>query len=443
MTRSQGRRTQGRSASSGRTAVLGAMVVGLTAAVLTLAGTTPHGIGARVDTFERVALDQRTFVCAGGIPGSTATHGSVAEGLAAAAPITGLPLRFDQDKSVSLGSFAGQQARTAKSLAWLPCPEPGARWWFVGAGASSVIHDTVLSVSNPRAGLAVLDIDVYGPKGPVPAPGLHGVTVAAGASRTIDLARVAPSAGDLAVNVVARRGLVAIAAADRFPPGVVGKPVQEWLPNQSLPARSITLAGLPAKPRNATLVVANPSQVEAIVSVEFIGPSGTFTPKDNPTITVAPQSVATLPILSAFNGDPVAVRVKSARRITATVRSLTGGDVAFATGVPPIRGTTAFAVPTIQSGTAQLVLSSLSTQTAVTVEAFDRRGRPLLDRAVSVPAETSVGTQLPKGTRYVRLTARTPVAIAGLTVTDGSGIATAGVLPAIRSVRLPVVRPGW
>jgi hypothetical protein len=459
MSRVRGRRTQGhgsqdhrtqghrttvdRTASSGRAAVLGAMVVGLTAAVLTLAGTTPRGIGAPVETFERVALDERTFICPGGIADSTAVHGSVDEGLADSAPITELPLRFDQDKSVALSSFAGQQARTANSLAWLPCPEPHARWWFVGAGASSVIHDTVLSVSNPRAGVAVLDIEVYGPKGPVEAPGLTGVTVAPGGNREIDLAKVAPAAGDLAVHVVARRGLVTIGAADRFAPGVVGKTVREWLPGQSLPSNSITLAGLPAKPTSASLVVVNPSNVEAIVAIEVIGASGTFAPKDNPTMTIAPQSVATLPIRSVFDGDPLAVRVKSARRVTATIRSLTDDDVSFATGVRPVSGSTAFAVPTTPSGAAQLVLSSVTTKTAVTVEAFDRLGRPILDRVVTVPAVTSVGTRLPRGTRYVRLTARDPVAVAGFTLADGSGVATAGVLPAIRSVRLPAVRPGW
>ena len=46
-----------------------------TAAALTLAGTSPHGVGARVQNFTRVELEQRTFTCGGGIPGATALHG--------------------------------------------------------------------------------------------------------------------------------------------------------------------------------------------------------------------------------------------------------------------------------------------------------------------------------------------------------------------------------
>ena len=429
-----------RAVAPGRTAALGVMVVALTAAVLTLAGTTPRGIGAPVHTFDRVQLDQRTFACGGGIPGATASHGNVDDGLAAPVGIGDAAQVFDDDKSVAIGAFAGQESRAKDWLAWLPCPEPRARWWFVAAGAATVSHDTVLTITNPRAGQAVLDIDVYGSEGPVEGPGLHGITIAAGATQVIDLAKSAPAVGDLAVNVVAKRGLVSVSAADRFAPGFVGKAVQEWLPGQSLPATSVTMTGLPVKPDRAALVVANPRQVEAVVTVELIGATGTFAPTENQTLTVPPDSVASVSIESAFNGEPLAVRVSSEQPVTAAVRTVTGGDVAFATGVRPVRGTTAFAVP---SGTADLVLSSVGPKSSVTVTAFGPSGKQLSDGAVTVPKASSVASRLPDGTRYVRLVATGPDAVAGFTVSDPAGVATGGVLPAIRSVLLPVVRPAW
>jgi hypothetical protein len=145
-----------------RTALLGLMVVALTLAVLTLAGTTPRGIGARVQNFERVELEHRTFSCPGGIPGATAAHGNLDDGLAAPAPVGDATTTFEDDKAVALGAFAGQESRTKHGLAWLPCPEPRARWWFVGAGAATVTHDTVLSINNPRSGQAVVDVALNG-----------------------------------------------------------------------------------------------------------------------------------------------------------------------------------------------------------------------------------------------------------------------------------------
>jgi len=441
MTRIQGRRTRvERGRAPGRTVVLGLMVVALTAAFLTLAGTTPRGIGARVQNFSRVELDQRTFACPGGLPDTTASHGNLDQGVGDPTAVTDPATSFDDDRSVALGAFAGQESRTKNWFAWLPCPEPRARWWFVGAGAASVTHDTVLTVSNPRSGQAVLDINVYGGDGPVAGPGLHGITVPAGSTRQIDLAKAAPAVGDLAVNVVATRGLVAVTAADRFAPGVVGKAVQEWLPSQSQPATSVTIAGLPAKPSRASLVVVNPRQVEAIVSVQVIGASGTFTPTTNATLTVAPRSVESVPLRAVFDGDPLAVRVVSAQPVTAAVRTVTSGDVAFGSGVPMIRGTTAFAVP---RGQGQLVLSSTGPEASVGVTAYDASGKTLFDKIVPISKASSVGTKLPTGTRYVRLAAQTAGAVAGFSVTDASGVATGGVVPAIRSVLLPVVRPGW
>lgn len=435
-----GRRTlTDRPASDARTTVTALMLVALTAAVLTLAGTTPHGVGAPAQTYKRVNLEQRTFSCGGGIDGATALQGDAAARIADPVPVGAQPRRFDTDHGAAL-SFAAQESRSTGWLAWGPCPEPRPRWWFVGAGAATVAHDTVLTISNPRPGQADVDINVYGPNGPVAAPGLHGITVPSGTTKVVDLARSAPAVGDLAVNVVATRGLVAITAADRFAPGVVGKAVQEWLPGQPLPSRALTIAGLPAKPERASLVVVNPRQVEAIVSIEVIGATGTFTPKDNATVTVPPGSVATVPVQSVFDGGPVAFRVTSPQPVTATVRAVEGGDVAFGTGCGPIQGATGFAVP---QGSGQLVLSSVGDKGSVQVTAFDRSGKQLLDRSVAVAKASSVGVPLPGGTADVRLTAATPAVYAGFSVTDPAGVATAGVVPSIRSVLLPVVRPAW
>jgi hypothetical protein len=436
-----GRRTRGGgSGGRGRSAVLALAVVALVAAALAVAGTTPRAIGTPVQTFQRVELDQRTFTCAGGLPAAIAVHGTLGAGAAPPAAIGADPQQFDVDQAAALGAFAGQEARTADWFAWLPCPETRARWWFVGAGAAAVTHDTVLTITNPRAGQAVLDVDVLGPHGPVSSPGLHGLTVGPHSTTVLDLAKVAPTVGELGVSVVATRGLVAISAADRFAPGVVGKAVREWLPGQPVPSRSVIMAGLPPNPDSATLVVANPGQVEAVVSVEAVGATGTFAPQDGATLTVPPGSTATVPVRSVFDGGPLAIRVTSPQPVAATVRTVTAGDVAFATGVRPVSGSTALAVP---SGTVRLVLSSVGPASSTTVTAFSAKGEELLDRVVAVPKAASVATSLPPATRYVRLSASTPDAVAGFSVTAPQGMATAGVNPALGSVLRPVVRPGW
>jgi hypothetical protein len=439
MSRATGRRSAAR-INTRRSAVLGIVVVGLTFGMLTLSGTTPLGIGRSVDNPSRVSLDQRIFSCTGGIAGTTISSGNVRNGDARTQAVGSVPITITAPRDVARGAFAGQQARAGKGFAWVPCPEARARWWFVGAGGAVVTHDTVLTLTNPRPGTAVVDVSVYGPEGLVESPGLKGVTVASGAVRTVDLAKAAPGVGNLAVSVIASRGLVAVSAADRISPGSVGSTVHEWLPPQSLPALESTLAGLVPSPGSASLIVVNPGRTDAIVKVELIGATGTFVPKALPPFTVGPQAVATLPATAVFDGSPVAVRISSNRPVTATVRSVKAGDLSMSTGVRAIRGGTAFAVP---QGTGQVVLSSLRTGATIRVTAYDARGRSMGQHSVKVPPQSSVAVPISPKVRSVALVADRPDVVAGFWVDGVKGLASAGVVPAIRSVRLPQVRPGW
>lgn len=423
-----------------RPAVIGIMLVGLTFAMLTLAGTTPVGIGRPVDDPARVTLDQRVFSCTGGIGGNTVRSGDLHDGLDKTRTVRGTPLQIVADRSVARGAFAGQQFRSSRALAWVPCPEPHASWWFAGAGSAAVTHDTILTITNPRPGAAVIDIDVFGNNGPVQSPGMHGITVAGGGTQVIDLAKTAPSVGEVAVSVTASRGLVAVSAVDRFAPGVLGTSVREWLPPQPVPDKELVLAGLPSVPGTARLVLVNPGSSEAIAKVQVIGESGTFSPKGLAAIAVAPESVVTIPITTVLDGSPMAVRISSDAALIGTIRTTRTGDTAFASGVQLLRDSTSFAVP---EGFGRLVLSSLEQSGSMQIVGYDSRGRAVLRKTVSIPAQTSIAVKLSPRIRYVRLVADRPAVVGGFAVSYKKGIASGGVAPAIRAIRLPAVRPGW
>lgn len=427
-------------AATRRPALIGIMLVGLTFALLTLAGTTPAGIGRPVDTPARVSLEERIFSCTGGIGSTTVRSGDLRNGLDRTRTVGSKPLRIVADRSVARGAFAGQQALSATSLAWVPCPEPHANWWFSGAGSAEITHDTVLTVTNPRPGAAVIDVDVYGTEGVVDAPGLHGITVSGRSTRVIDLARIAPTSGNVAVSVIASRGLVAVTAVDRFAPGVLGRAVQEWLPPQPEPAKELVLAGLPSVPGSATLSLVNPSATAAIAELEVIGTRGTFAPEGLEPITVPPASVVTLPISDVLDGSPMAVRITADGPVTGTIRTTKAGDTSFATGVQLLGDSTSFGVP---QGFGRLVLSSLGKAGSVRVLGFDRQGRTKLAKTVTVAAGTSAGVKLTSGIRYLRLVAAEPAVVGGFSFTYKKGIAAAGIAPAIRSTRLPTVRLRW
>lgn len=429
--------------SARRTALFSAIFIGLTAAMLTLAGTTPREIGRPVEDPSRVQLDSRTFSCAGGIAGTKVRSGNIRQGLDAQRTIASgspKPITIVADQDVAAGAFAGQQATTKDSLAWQPCPEPAARWWFVGAGGAENTHRTVFTISNPRDGEASVDIDVFGPKGVVAAPGFRDIAIPPHGSKSIDLAKTAPALGNLAVSIVAKRGLVAVSAVDQFAPGSIGSFAREWLPQQSLPAKTITLAGIPVDRGASSLIIANPNDVDAIVKVEVIGQTGTFVPEALREFIVGPGSVRSVSLTAVIDGTPLALKITSEQKVTATVRSVKSGDTSFATGSRVIRGGTAFAVP---DGKTRLLLSSLSDGTTARIIAFGSTGQQLQQTDLPVAARTTVQFELPAGTRYVRLVAAQPTVIAGFVTVGRNGTTAAGIPSAVLSVRLPKVRSGW
>lgn len=423
------------------TTLLAFAIIALTAGMLALAGTTPEGIGAPVGATAPVALEHRTFVCDAALPGATLRHGSLVGGPETAAPPGSAPFVLDADRSEAASAYASEHAAGANWTAWQACPEPQARWWFLGAGGAAVTHDTLVRVTNPRTGAAVVDVDVFGPDGPVAAPALRGLTLGGGRTRTFDLAKLAPAVGELAVRVIARRGLVTAAATDDFSPGAIGREVREWLPPTAVPARTVTLTGVPLRLDSATLVVANVSDAEAIVKVAVVGARGTFAPEGVAPLTVGPRSVATLPLRSVFDGSALALRLTSEQRITAGLRATSASDIAYAAGAQPLRGSTAVAVP--PGGRSTLVLSSTGRAGRATVTGYDARGRQVLQREVPVAAQTSVALGLPPAVVVLRIDAPRPTVVAGLVAIGPKGVASAAVTSAIRSIRLPVVRQGW
>lgn len=428
-----------RTSSGGRPAILGIMVVALTLGMLTIAGTTPAGIGRPVEDPSRVSLDSRVFSCTGGINGTRTVTGDVAGGLAPSREITSTPVKTTVEEDVADSSFAGQQAKFAKQLAWVPCPEPRASWWFVGAGGA-VIHGTTLRITNPRTGAAVVDVDVFGQFGAVEAPGLRGITVPPGATRTIDIGETAPSVGNLAVRVVASRGLVAVSAADRYNIGVIGTKALEWLPSQSPPSKATTVTGFPGKADEATLVVVNPGTVEAVAELRIIGKTGTFSPRGFKPFKIPPRAVRSVPVKSLLDGSSLAIRVVSERRLTATIRTVVGRDTAYGTGALTVRSESAFAVP---EGSGRMTFSSLTKAGEVKVYTYDAKGRSVAAKTVTVPAQGTAGLPLTAKVRYVKIVPPKSGVIAGFAVLSKRGIAGAGVAPASRSIRLPQVRPGW
>lgn len=432
----------------------GLVLVALVAGGLYVAGTSPHGIASSTPTSERLSVTERTFACGAGLGGAKVSAGSAATPRGGSVTVGKTKVQPPRstavdapglvtataDRAAAPGAFAAQSASGTGWLAMANCAEPRAPWWVVGAGGSAA-HGSVVTLSNPRQGGAVFDVVVLGPKGIVESPGLRGLSLGSGKSMKLNLAEVAPSEGDLAVSVTTSRGLVSVSTTDSWLQQAIAKPRSEWVPAQPEPGRSMVVLGSPDKPDSANLLVANPSSTEAIVKIEGVGATGTFAPKDVATFNVAPGAVGSAPLKEVFDGKPAAIRVSSQVPVTATVRSVVGGDESYAGVAEKLAGSSVIAVPAgVKAG---IRMTALKGEGSATVAAFSAAGKKLGESVVKLGAGTSGGAAVPVGAAYVVVTPSGKSSVAAaLVASTPSGIASAIVQPAIRALRLPAVRSG-
>jgi hypothetical protein len=340
---------------------------------------------------------------------------------------------------LAAGLFTHQQdVENGSTLALSPCASPRAEWWFTGAGGS-LDHTSELVLSNVDPGPAVVDVRVLGPEGQVDTPGTRGITIAPASRTTIPLADVAPQGEALAVHVVASQGRVVAALSDTFAPQIGVDPGAEWLPAAEQATRTVRLAGLPVGADTHTLVVANPTALEALVEVEISGRSGSFTPTENGQIRVPPETVVDVDITDAIGADASAVTLRSSTPVTATVRSWAGGDSTYAAPVLPLTGPSA--APTAQGGRSTVQLTADGEAATADVVAFDAAGDPVTRTTERLAPGTTASWTVPEDAAYVVVTPLRGRVHGAVAYASGAGVSQVPLRPlAVRLVR-PAVRP--
>lgn len=421
------------------------VVVLLSISCLVLAGLVNRPAGVVITAIAGVGTGERSLVCGGGLGGAQMISGTGGDGATLSQALPAEPTVVSDKLASGSIPVASMWLSAPRFLSFATCPEARANWWVLGVGGSDT-HPATLILDNPRSGVAVVDIQAFNANGPVAAPGLRGITIAPGKRQVLDLRQVIPSATDQAVQVVATRGLVTVTSVDRFSDTLIGKPVAEWVPGQPRAATDLVVTGLPAKPQQATLLVANPADTETTVRVRAIGISGTFSPDGATTLRVPAHSLGTLNLKPAFDGNPVAIRLSSADPIAATVRAVVPPDESYGQVAIPFRETV-MGLPPV--GQATVLLSSLGNAGRVQVQSFAKSGQPIGEPINSeVAANTTVGVELPPGTVRVRLEAGGDRVdpggvVAGVSITAGKGIGGAA-FPVVAEVSaLPGVVPGW
>ncbi|HSS67723.1 MAG TPA: DUF5719 family protein [Nocardioidaceae bacterium] len=338
-------------------------------------------------------------------------------------------------------------------------------WWFNGAD-TSVGSTSRLVLTNTTPAIAVVDVELFGPKGPSLTVGQRGIALAPDSRESLDLARFAPNLDTVTVHVLATEGLVTAAVETTRIDGVTPAG-SEWLPPASAPDTDVVIDAAVDGSATQDLQIVNPADVGALVQVQVIEDTGPFVPAGLESVRVAPGSVTTVKLGKISHNDPVSVRLTSSTAVTGAVVSTAKGGADYAVSSPSPLLTGQAVLPVIPDVDLAVTFSGTSQQSTgqYKVAGFDQSGNQVFVDTVNVDGlrtgtwtpPTDDSNKGPKGPNkgrnkkpgdkatavYLVITPSLDTDVQGIAVySDKDGVAALPIVPGVFSVTRPSVTPG-
>lgn len=278
---------------------------------------------------------------------------------------------------VTAAELSTYPAGRVTGLAASACVATGGQWWFNGVD-TSVGTTTRLLVTNPGAGVAAVDLEIFGPRGQVRATGAQGIAIAPESQLSLDLARFAPGRQALTLHVTVSRGTVAAAVSTTRRDAVTAAG-SDWVAPSQPPASTVVVDSAVGGVARQRLVVTNPGPRQQLVAVRILDRDGAFVPAALRDVQVPPGAVVVKDITTITRHRASAVELRSATGVTGAIVSETTGarpDFAVSTVSEPL--TAPAIVPTSPGVTLALAFTATTpAHGAVQIRGVAASGRPL------------------------------------------------------------------
>jgi hypothetical protein len=274
------------------------------------------------------SVDRKSF---GSSDAGTANTDGAPQLLSTSSAVAGAGVSGAQSQSVSTDEFVG--------LSSAACSAPSGAAWLAG-GSTAVGRTTLLLLANPSDVPAVVSLDIIGENGPVTAPGMDGITVAAHGQRVLSLAGFAPGLVSPVVHVVSRGGQVVAnleqSTVRGLEPGGIDFVGSETVASRTTVIPGVTLTGTAGVQSRLgedgfddlqpTLRIYLPGSKPAEAQVSVISEDGKTLGTASKT-DLDPGKVTDLPLDSLSDGN-YTIRITSPVPVVASVRASTVGSAA-------------------------------------------------------------------------------------------------------------------
>jgi hypothetical protein len=283
-----------------------------------------------------------------------------------------------------------------RGLSLGPCTAPAVEQWFTGLGATDTLRSQLV-LTNPDDRQASVDLEFFGPKGPLSVPGGSGLIIPAGTSRTLSLEDLLGKVdGDITVRVKAGVGRIAAIARDLradakdTPSGV------DWHPASAAPAITQVVPAVPGGAGTRRLVIFNPGQRRADARIEILGPDGPFAPADAAKVSINPNSTASVDVATGLARTIGTVRVISDQPVVSAVQSERpadkgASDIAINTAQQPINGIALAPAAVVDGSETEFAISNGGSRISeADVTLYNNEGVSLYHERIPVPAGGSI-----------------------------------------------------
>lgn len=259
---------------------------------LTVAG--PDGGAAAGDVVDLGSGDVAAELAPGGPAAAVAVPDPGAPLVVRADPVDGEPARVAATASslVTAGDLRGLSAAT--------CQRPGVDLWLVG-GSTALESSASLVLANPGTTASDVDVELWGPSGPVELAGGARQVVAPGAERVLVLPAVAAEQRRVVVHVVASGGSVTAHLQDSRLNGFTPAGTDLVVPGQPPAARQVVpgisvLGSAVGDESQAVLRVLAPGTAAASVRLTMLGADGVTALPGTDELELAPGEVTDVPL---------------------------------------------------------------------------------------------------------------------------------------------------
>ena len=261
-------------------------------------------------------------------------------------PTTVGPVRVMLDgpatSTSAVAQFTRQLIDGTLQVSATPCEAPTTDAWFAGFASGVGAHATLL-LSNVDAVPATVDVGIYGDNAPPNNDADHGLVVAPQSQVAVRLDTLAPGFANMVTHVTATAGRVVPAIRYDMENGSIPLGV-EWVPRTEAPALTQTVPGFVAGDGDRRLVLADPGDLDASVSLRLVTADGSFTPIGYDAVTVPAGGVVSVDLGSALGQEAGAVVATSTVPVVAAgvatlpLNARGGSDLGFTAAAPALSG---------------------------------------------------------------------------------------------------------